>query len=150
MKKKKKKKKKTPVIKHNVYCCALLFLTLQLHSNPQITLMAGHEIWSAAHKMTQTYGGSTCWAMYQQPGFFFISWDGAQEEQKVLFYHVRKFNKDLRRGGTRSVTIKGRKEIFFIDKIKKKQSSRLTLHLIMCNFNRAQNILMALPSSHKQ
>lgn len=56
-------KKTTPMIKHDVNRRALLFLTLQLHWNPQITLMAGHEIWSAAHKMTQTYGDSTCSGM---------------------------------------------------------------------------------------
>lgn len=60
-------KKTTPMIKHDVNRHALLFLTLQLHWNPQITLMAGHEIWSAAHKMTQTYGDSTCSGMYQHP-----------------------------------------------------------------------------------
>lgn len=53
------------MINHDVNCRALLFLTLQLHWNPQMTLMAGHEIWSAAHKMTQTYGDSTCSGMYQ-------------------------------------------------------------------------------------
>lgn len=60
-------KKTTPMIKHDVNRRALLFLTLQLHWNPQITLMAGHEIWLAAHKMTQTYGDSTCSGMYQHP-----------------------------------------------------------------------------------
>lgn len=37
-----KEKQKLPVTKHNGDCCALLFLTLQLNSNPQITLMGGH------------------------------------------------------------------------------------------------------------
>lgn len=62
---KKEKKKATPMINHDVNCRALLFLTLQLHWKPQMTLMAGHEIWSATHKMTQTYGDSTCSGMYQ-------------------------------------------------------------------------------------
>lgn len=35
-------RKKLPVTKPNVDCCALLFLTLQLDSNPQITLIGGH------------------------------------------------------------------------------------------------------------
>lgn len=33
---------KAPVTKHHADCRALLFLTLQLNSNPQITLMGGH------------------------------------------------------------------------------------------------------------
>lgn len=39
---KQEKQRKLPVTKQNVDCCALLFLTLQLHSKPQMTLMGGH------------------------------------------------------------------------------------------------------------
>lgn len=150
---KKEEEQKLPVTKHNADCCALLFLTLQLHSNPQITLMGRHESGRQHIKWLKLMEIPHVQRRISREQLLFSTRDGTQEGQRVLFYHVWKFSRDLKSRGTHSVIIKRLTGVFFIDQKKKKRnppSSRLNLHVIMCNFNHAQNILIAYPSSHKQ
>lgn len=131
-----------PVTKRD--CRALLFLTLHLLWNPQMALMGGHRAgwqhikWLKLMEIPHVQE-------HISKGLFSPLFYKIGHQQKVLFYHMWKLNKDQRNLFCLHQRIK--RHFWYI---KGGKSPPDCLHVIMCSFNHAKNILITSSSSHKK